>query len=134
MGRRNILLPFIAGIIVGYLGFFSSQLVGGPVIQREQANDHNSKNDLPISALDLSDEGSGPDPISKIFSEYKDRRITKWSHYLPLYHQHFQKFRGKEVHILEIGLFKGGSVHIWKKYFGSKAKIYGVDINPSVKE
>jgi predicted O-methyltransferase YrrM len=32
--------------------------------------------------------------------------------------------------VLEFGVFHGGSLQMWKKYFGRKARIIGVDINP----
>ena len=54
----------------------------------------------------------------------------KWRHYFPVYERHLGKFRGQEVHILEIGVYSGGSMQMWKQYFGDKAHIYGVDIEP----
>ena len=56
------------------------------------------------------------------------RGVWKWRHYLPAYERHLAKFRGQEVHILEIGVYSGGSLQMWKEYFGDKARIYGVDI------
>jgi SAM-dependent methyltransferase len=35
---------------------------------------------------------------------------------------------GTDVHILEIGIYSGGSLEMWKQYFGPHAHIYGVDI------
>jgi hypothetical protein len=31
---------------------------------------------------------------------------------------------------MEIGVFNGGSLHMWKEYFGDAARIIGVDLNP----
>lgn len=56
--------------------------------------------------------------------------IWKWQHYLSLYDRHLAKFRGREVHVLEIGVYSGGSMQMWKDYFGDQAHIYGVDIEP----
>ena len=56
--------------------------------------------------------------------------IWKWRHYFPTYERHLAKFRGQEVHILEIGVYSGGSLQMWKEYFGPEARIYGVDIEP----
>lgn len=36
--------------------------------------------------------------------------------------------------ILEIGVFQGGSLKMWRNYFGPEALIYGIDINPSCKQ
>jgi hypothetical protein len=62
-----------------------------------------------------------------------NRLIGKWIHYFDIYQRHFERYRNKEIVILEIGVDQGGSLQMWKKYFGSQAKIYGVDINPACK-
>ena len=72
--------------------------------------------------------------LEKYFTENKNRRIFKWHHYFEIYERHFEKFRNKDVSILEIGILHGGSLQMWKEYFGSNAKIYGIDINPKCKE
>ena len=72
--------------------------------------------------------------LEKYFRANNDRLIHKWIHYFDIYESHFSKYRGKEVHILEIGVSQGGSLQMWKNYFGPKAKIYGLDINPKCKD
>jgi hypothetical protein len=72
--------------------------------------------------------------LEKYFYSNQGRLIHKWLHYFEIYDNHFKRFRGKEVVIVEIGVFHGGSLQMWKHYFGDKAKIYGIDINPRVKE
>lgn len=72
--------------------------------------------------------------LEQYFYKNEDRLIDKWSHYFDIYDQYFSKYRDKEVVILEIGVFQGGSLQMWKNYFGPKAKIYGIDINPTCKE
>jgi hypothetical protein len=67
--------------------------------------------------------------------EYFDNHLTgpglwKWRHYFPVYDRHFAKFRGHEVHVVEIGIFSGGSLEMWHSYFGDQAHVYGVDIAP----
>ncbi|MFN0277455.1 MAG: class I SAM-dependent methyltransferase [Pyrinomonadaceae bacterium] len=54
--------------------------------------------------------------------------IFKVLHYFEIYERHFKKFVGKEVHIAEVGVYSGGSLKMWKSYFGDKCKIYGIDI------
>lgn len=71
--------------------------------------------------------------FEKYFRENKKRLIHKWVHYFEIYDRHFSKYRGKEIVILEIGVFQGGSLQMWRDYFGPKAKIYGIDINPKCK-
>jgi cephalosporin hydroxylase len=59
--------------------------------------------------------------------------IWKWRHYFEIYHRHFSKFVGREVHVVEIGIFSGGSLEMWHHYFGDRCQIYGVDIEPACK-
>ena len=47
--------------------------------------------------------------------------------YLDTYEKMFNKFIGKEINVLEIGVREGGSLRLWYDYF-INAKIYGVDI------
>jgi hypothetical protein len=54
--------------------------------------------------------------------------IWKWKHYFEIYHRHLARFIGTKVDMLEIGIFSGGSLGMWKSYFGSGCHIYGVDI------
>lgn len=72
--------------------------------------------------------------LEAYFLANKGKLIHKWQHYFEIYDRHFSRFRGKEVHIVEFGVFHGGSLQMWKSYFGDKAKIYGIDINPRCKE
>jgi 23S rRNA U2552 (ribose-2'-O)-methylase RlmE/FtsJ len=65
-----------------------------------------------------------------IYVNNKGNIVHKWHHYLPIYDQYFSRFRGRKVRFLEIGVNKGGSLEMWRKYFGKNAVIYGVDINP----
>jgi len=78
--------------------------------------------------------GNNNSDLEKYFRNNNGRLICKWNHYFDIYERHFNKFRNKEVVILEIGVLHGGSLQMWKKYFGDKAKIFGIDINPQCKE
>ncbi|WP_194777186.1 class I SAM-dependent methyltransferase [Pararhodonellum marinum] len=71
--------------------------------------------------------------LERYFNQNDKRLIHKWIHYFDVYDRHFSRFRGQEITILEIGVFHGGSLQMWKDYFGDKAKIYGIDINPECK-
>ena len=72
--------------------------------------------------------------LEKYFRNNNKRLIHKWKHYFDIYEHHFSRFRDKEIVILEIGVYQGGSLQMWKDYFGSKARIYGIDINPRCKD
>lgn len=62
------------------------------------------------------------------------RRIDKWHHYFEIYDKHFQRFQDEDIRVLEIGVDHGGSLQVWKKYFGHNVKIVGLDINPACAE
>jgi hypothetical protein len=49
-------------------------------------------------------------------------------------HRQFARFRGKPIVVLEFGVSHGGSLQMWRNYFGWRAKIYGVDIDPRCKD
>ncbi|MBK1643678.1 hypothetical protein CKO25_03180 [Thiocapsa imhoffii] len=56
--------------------------------------------------------------------------VHKWHHYIPLYHRYFSPYRGLKIRFLEIGVSQGGSLQMWRNYFGDDAIIFGIDINP----
>ena len=68
-----------------------------------------------------------------IFNEHKGNIIHKWQHYFDIYDSHFKRYRNQKVTILEIGVYKGGSLEMWRKYFGKDCEIVGIDINPLCK-
>jgi 23S rRNA U2552 (ribose-2'-O)-methylase RlmE/FtsJ/multidrug resistance efflux pump len=69
------------------------------------------------------------------YFETRDHRLMhKWTHYFEIYDRHFSRFRGTDVCIVEIGIYQGGSLQMWRDYFGANAKIIGVDIDPRCKE
>jgi hypothetical protein len=71
--------------------------------------------------------------LLKYFKENDKRFINKWMHYFDVYDRHFSRYRNQEVVILEIGVNQGGSLQMWKSYFGEKAQIIGIDIDPRCK-
>jgi SAM-dependent methyltransferase len=70
--------------------------------------------------------------LKNIF-ENLTKRCDKFEHYFPLYEEHFKKYIGKNPRILEIGVRGGGSLQMWKEYFGTGTKVFGVDIDPKCK-
>lgn len=72
--------------------------------------------------------------LEKYFNENTGRLIDKWQHYFEIYDRHFSRFREKEVVVVEFGVYQGGSLQMWKHYFGPGARIYGIDINPHCKQ
>ena len=54
----------------------------------------------------------------------------KWESYFAPYHKHFARYRGKKVTFMEVGVQSGGSMAMWRWYFGPGLTYIGVDINP----
>jgi 23S rRNA U2552 (ribose-2'-O)-methylase RlmE/FtsJ len=69
--------------------------------------------------------------FEKLFQDHRGRLCSKWHHYFEVYDRHFSRFINKEFTILEIGVAHGGSLQLWKKYFGSKVRIVGIDLIPT---
>jgi hypothetical protein len=68
-------------------------------------------------------------PLWNYFQSHREGPgIWKWEHYFEIYHRHFARFVGTKVDVLEIGIFSGGSLEMWRAYFGDQSHIYGVDI------
>jgi hypothetical protein len=77
-------------------------------------------------------EGSGAElgDLERLFFSTPHNVSQKWAHYFDVYERYFSAYRGKRVKFLEIGISQGGSLDIWKNYFGDRASIFGVDIDP----
>lgn len=73
-------------------------------------------------------------PLHAWFEANPGRLLSKWSHYLDIYHRHFARYRGRACTLVEIGVYHGGSLQMWKHYLGPQARIVGVDINPRLTE
>jgi 23S rRNA U2552 (ribose-2'-O)-methylase RlmE/FtsJ len=71
--------------------------------------------------------------LERFFVENTGGKIDKWKHYFEIYDRHFARFRGTDVHVVEVGVAHGGSLRMWKEYFGPAARIYGVDVEPTAK-
>lgn len=90
-----------------------------------------------------ADEARGQDlpngcELGRMFLAHQGRLIHKWPHYLPAYERHFTPFRRgfplpdgsfRPLRFLEIGVSHGGSLQLWRSYFGSDAVIFGIDVD-----
>ena len=70
---------------------------------------------------------------------YKSFQKSKFScikhtNYFNIYDELFKKYRGKKITFVEIGIFSGGSLFMWRNFFGKRAKIIGIDLNPEAKK
>jgi cephalosporin hydroxylase len=72
--------------------------------------------------------------LTEIFENDLTFHCDKYGSYLPVYEQYFEKYRDRHINFVEVGIQGGGSLEMWKKYFGDKAKIIGIDVDPTVYE
>jgi hypothetical protein len=68
------------------------------------------------------------------FLTHDGRLVDKWSQYFPVYERHLRRFVDRPILFVEIGVGEGGSLQMWKKFFGPHARLVGLDINPRCKE
>jgi SAM-dependent methyltransferase len=71
--------------------------------------------------------------LHRYFLNNSHKLLDKWLHYFDIYERHLGRFRGKAPVMLEIGVFGGGSLAMWKEYLGPGARLVGIDINPACK-
>ncbi|GAA2848041.1 hypothetical protein GCM10010836_48650 [Aminobacter aminovorans] len=72
--------------------------------------------------------------LHRWFLNNGDKIAHKWLHYFEIYERHFQRFRGQNAVVLEIGVGSGGSLQMWRDYFGPRTTIIGLDIDPQCKQ
>ncbi len=81
-------------------------------------------------SMDIGRKSAAPvNPLAEYFNANDKNIIHKWIHYFDIYHRYFQRFVGTECVVVEIGVGEGGSLPMWKHYFGADARIFGIDNN-----
>lgn len=68
----------------------------------------------------------------ELYKIYKKTRYLSIKHesYFKTYTELFNGYRNKNIVFVEIGILNGGSLFMWREYFGDRAKIIGIDLNP----
>ena len=81
-------------------------------------------------AADIREKYGYDGPLLPIYAGHEGAVVHKWHHYIPLYDRYLSRFRGQPVRFLEIGVFRGGSLEMWREFLGPEAVIFGIDIDP----
>lgn len=77
-------------------------------------------------------------PFGSLFDAHSGRLCQKWHHYFEMYDRYLLPMKARRVdnaldsaplRFLEIGVSHGGSLELWRQYFGPDAIIHGVDID-----
>ena len=77
-------------------------------------------------------------PLASLAAAREGQPFLKWWQYFDAYSRELdaiasQSRQGSTVgplRVLEIGVWRGGSLGMWREYFGPDAVLYGVDIDP----
>lgn len=79
------------------------------------------------ASADLADN-----PLYSYFLSHRSGRLLdKWVHYFPIYDRHLAPWRGRSSKVLEIGVYQGGSLEMWRRYLGQTVRLVGIDIDPT---
>ena len=72
--------------------------------------------------------------LSEIFDKYETDKNSSFHNYGRQYESVFRAYRQKPVSILELGVYRGGSLPIWREAFPQAVHIVGIDIDESCKQ
>jgi hypothetical protein len=74
--------------------------------------------------------------LAKIFfgRDADARHSGKWEHYFEIYERHLSRFRGQPLTLLEIGVQNGGSIDVYRQFFGEQLQYVGIDIDPACRQ
>lgn len=121
-----------------YLGFsirkVAQAVLPAPVHRRllRDRRPHNDQFDFTGAegvAHDIRAKYSCQSDLVDLFASNQRGKVNKWHHYIPIYERYFGPHRGRAIRFLEIGVAKGGSLQMWRDYFGNHATIFGIDID-----
>lgn len=77
--------------------------------------------------------------VGQVFQSHEGRPTSKWVHYLDIYDHYLSRVRtqcacsDQEIKLIEVGVAEGGSLEVWREYFGPNCRVVGIDVDPQIK-
>jgi SAM-dependent methyltransferase len=68
--------------------------------------------------------------LHTLYAEHRGKASDKWALYIDVYDRVLQRFRGRPIDFIEVGVQNGGSLEIWAKFFPEARVLIGCDIDP----
>ena len=71
----------------------------------------------------------------RVYSAYEKSPFLSIKHtsYFHVYERLLSPLAGRPITFVEVGVLNGGSLFMWRQFFGDRARIIGVDLNPAAK-
>ena len=127
--RRSPAVPQAAEIPVPLAAVADKAEIAPPHDKGSLSEDYKRPVRVRTSRRDLDNEASARNPLYQIWKQHKPR-AHKWTHYFEAYHAIFGLCRARAVRILEIGVYQGASLRLWKQYFNDpETVIVAIDID-----
>lgn len=111
----------------------------GPFLRRD-SNSHQQQFSSKQLCPDLPPELTAPTRLERSLSIQPEGEIAaafagapgahKWLHYFSIYESLFAPLRERPISVLEMGVYQGASLKVWRDYFHPQSIITGIDINP----
>ena len=70
--------------------------------------------------------------LKEAFDSRHRGAMIKADHFFDIYDSHLSHLRDEKLKILEIGVYNGGSLYMWKNFFPN-SEVVGIDIDPYTK-
>lgn len=82
----------------------------------------------------MSEVQQGLDSLEIYKSYLKSPYLSlKHSAYFQVYEELLSPYRNRKITFVEVGVLNGGSLFMWRDFFGPEARIIGIDFNPLAK-
>jgi hypothetical protein len=87
-------------------------------------------------AVSLDSADTRAPPARSLLDIYRAAPYLSVKHdsYFRVYEDLFRSYVGKSFTFVEVGVLNGGSLFMWREYFGPRARIIGVDLNPGAQK